>query len=433
MRNKLLFLTKMSLNKKIKTKWFLIANLIFAILIVGLINIDSIIKVFGGDFNETIKIIVVDEVNKFDSFKSNFENNAKYVSDYAKTEVIQSNDSYEKIEEDLKEDENKILVVISKDQENYINSKVVSKEGIGSITQTLINTALTSIRSEIALSEYNISQEMYQNINKGIIAENIVLSENNPEDNMTIVSIMQIITLPLFMLIIFLVQMIGAEVNEEKSTKSMEIIISNVSPKVHFLSKIISANLFVIIQGTLLIIFAILGLVTRYFINGGNILGELDGEVINMVGQFNLFDISEKILYILPVLLIMVLLTFIAYSLLAGILASMTTNLEDFQQLQTPIVIISLIGYYLAMMSSMFKGSLFIKIMSYVPFISSMLSPTLYVLGEISIIDLILSILGLIFTIYLLMKYGLRIYKVGILNYSGNNLWKKMFHALGGK
>ena len=37
MTNKLKFLTKMSLNKKIKTKWFLIANLIFAILIIGLI------------------------------------------------------------------------------------------------------------------------------------------------------------------------------------------------------------------------------------------------------------------------------------------------------------------------------------------------------------------------------------------------------------
>ena len=50
------------------------------------------------------------------------------------------------------------------------------------------------------------------------------------------------------MLIIFLVQMIGAEVNEEKTTKSMEIIISNVSPKTHFLSKVLSSNLFVIIQ-----------------------------------------------------------------------------------------------------------------------------------------------------------------------------------------
>lgn len=47
MKNKLLFLTKMSLKKKIKTKWFVIANAIFAVLIIGLINIDSIIKVFG--------------------------------------------------------------------------------------------------------------------------------------------------------------------------------------------------------------------------------------------------------------------------------------------------------------------------------------------------------------------------------------------------
>ena len=43
--------------------------------------------------------------------------------------------------------------------------------------------------------------------------------------------------------------------NPEKSTRSMEIIISNVSPKTHFISKILSSNLFVIIQGALLIIF----------------------------------------------------------------------------------------------------------------------------------------------------------------------------------
>ena len=54
---------------------------------------------------------------------------------------------------------------------------------------------------------------------------------------------------------VFLIQMIGAEINEEKTTKSMEIIISNVSPKTHFLSKVIAANAFVFIQGALLIVF----------------------------------------------------------------------------------------------------------------------------------------------------------------------------------
>ena len=55
MNKKLKYLTKVSLNKKIKSKWFLVANIIFAILIIGLLNIDSVIKFFGGDFSkETI-------------------------------------------------------------------------------------------------------------------------------------------------------------------------------------------------------------------------------------------------------------------------------------------------------------------------------------------------------------------------------------------
>ena len=82
------------------------------------------------------------------------------------------------------------------------------------------------------------------------------------------------------------------------------------------------------------------------------------------------------------------------------------------------------------MMASMFSGSLFIKIMSYIPFISSLLSPTLYVMGEIGLGDLLIAIILLIRTIYLLIKYGLRIYKVGILNYSQTGLWKKMFKAI---
>jgi calcineurin-like phosphoesterase family protein len=77
MTDKLKFLTKMSLNKKIKTKWFLIANLIFAILIIGLLNIDSIIKFFGGDFEafrqvctaNGIKDVKVNDVVEFAGLK----------------------------------------------------------------------------------------------------------------------------------------------------------------------------------------------------------------------------------------------------------------------------------------------------------------------------------------------------------------------------
>ena len=78
----------------------------------------------------------------------------------------------------------------------------------------------------------------------------------------------------------------------------------------------------------------------------------------------------------------------------------------------------------------MFQGSLFLRIMSYIPFISGILSPVMYALGEIAISDLFISIGLLIGTVFLLYKYGLKVYKVGILNYSSSNLWKKIFRAL---
>ena len=110
----------------------------------------------------------------------------------------------------------------------------------------------------------------------------------------------------------------------------------------------------------------------------------------------------------------------------------MTTNTEDFQQLQTPIMLISLLGYYLAIIAGGFKGSLIINILGYVPFISAILSPSLLVMGEFTVIDVLISMGLMIIVIYLLIKYGLKIYKVGILNYSSDKLWRKMFKALKG-
>lgn len=47
-----------------------------------------------------------------------------------------------------------------------------------------------------------------------------------------------------------------------------------------------------------------------------------------------------------------------------------------------------------------------------------------------SILDLIISIGLLAGTCALLYKYGLRIYKAGILNYSSSKLWNKIFKSL---
>ena len=432
MMNKLWFLTKMSLKKKIKTKWFYIANILFLILIVGIINIDSIINFFGGDFSETQKILIIDNANVFDSFKEKFEVSTKYLDSYVNTEVIKYDKSYDEAVEEIKKEDKEVLLVIDNDIDNYLKAKFLSQDGVGTITKTVVNSVLGSIRSNIVREEYNITDEMYDNMNASVVIDEEILGEENKADDVIMSAVMTIFMFPMFMLIMFLIQMIGAEVNEEKSTRSMEIIISNVSPRVHFMSKVLAANAFVILQGLLLIVFGFIGALVRFIFTGGEMIGELDKniDIMTIVNSSQVTKIMETVNVMIPVLLIMILLTFLAYSLLAGILASMTTNLEDFQQLQTPMMLVLLVGFYLSTMAGMFEGSIFIKIMSYIPLVSSMLAPTLYLLGEISIYDLIISILMLIGFIYLLMKYGLRIYKVGILNYSGVGLWKKMFKAI---
>ena len=179
MSKKMWFLTKISLNKKIKTKWFLIANLIFLILIVGIANIDTIIRSFGGDFNEKGEILVIDNANVFDLFKENYEKGNTFVSDYEETIITEYQKSYEEGIKELEEDDNKILLVIDPDIDNYIKAKVASKEKLGTITSTIINSSLTSTRSELALSEYDITREEFNNIEKSVELEVEVLSKSN--------------------------------------------------------------------------------------------------------------------------------------------------------------------------------------------------------------------------------------------------------------
>lgn len=429
MSNKLKFLTKMSLNKKIKTKWFLVANGLFLLLIVGLINIDSIIKLFGGKFEQEQQILVIDEVGVMDEFKAIYDSYSEKMMNTNKGSIIKYEGTYDEGVEEVSTLD-KLLLVISKDEENYLKAKLVSNENVGTMTKAVINASLATVKNELVVKKYNITNEMMNEMNSMVEVQNVSLSDKDTENDMMTSTILEIIMLPLFMLIMFLVQMIGAEVNEEKSTRSMEIIISNVSPKTHFISKVLASNLFVLIQGGLVLLFAFIGLGIRYFISGGNLLGSFDGEIQQVIDSISLTGVTNTLTYMIPIIIVMVILTFLAYSLLAGILASMTTNQEDFQQLQAPIVIVSLIGFYLSMMAGLFKGSIFIKIMSYIPFVSAMLSPTLYLMGEVGLVDLGISIILLVGTIYLLIKYGLRIYKVGILNYSQSGLWKKMFRAM---
>lgn len=424
---------KISLDKKLKSKWFLVANIILCVLIVGILNIDSVIKFFGGDFDDKTNIIVVDNVGYvYSEFESIYNNNVSYMDELGEANIERSFESEEELKEDLSD--NDILLIINEDVNNFISASVIVNSKVDTLTYQFINSSLNQIKTNVALNYYGIDNEKLALIETPIEINKISLddSDDNEENELLMGTIFPIVILPFFMLVIFLVQMIGAEINEEKSTKSMEIIISNVSPATHFTSKLLAGNAFVLLQGLMLFVYVLVGAVFRFVVNGGNFIGDTE-MVSSITGSLSSLGVMDKMSTIIPLTLVLMVVTFVAYSLLAGILASITTNMEDFQQMQTPIVIISLVGYYLSMMAVMFDGSMFIRIVSYIPFISALLSPALLMLGQIGIFDMCISIILSLFVIVILYKYGLKIYKVGILNYSSAGLWKKMFKAIRNK
>lgn len=436
MKNKLMFLTKVSLKRKIKTKWFMIANILLAVGIIAAVNIDTIITAFGGDFDEKTTIYVVDNTGySFDTLNEQITVLDESINgEDADSYELVTDKTEEEATELTKEDGTSIVLVINEDVTTVLNVKVISNSFIDTVMYQVINTALNNTKTVIALNTTTASEEELARLYSSITIERVVLDEevDSADENMEMImtTVFPMFILPFFMLTLFLVQMIGTEINDEKTTRGMEIIISNVSPKTHLLSKIIAGNVFVILQGLLLFMFSAIGLGIRFIIGSGSVTTGLGVDIADILNQILSTGLADKLIYVLPLTLVLMLITFLAYSLVAGILASMTTNAEDFNQLQTPIILISLAGYYLSMMAGMFDGALFIRVLSYVPLISAILSPSLLVLGQTGVIDVVISILIMFGFNFLLIKYGLKIYKIGILNYSSKDLWKRMFKAI---
>ena len=423
MNKKFWYLTKLSLNKKIKTKWFYITNIILAIAITLLVNISSIIEFFGGDFDSQTNVVVVDNTNS--SFEIFLNNMNSYNTD-GDINVTKSNENVDVLKENLEDDD--LIVVINGDAVEYLKADIISENAIDSLTYQIILQALNSTKTTVGMIDENIDPSVLANLSQNITVDRVILNEEDSADenmNLVMSSIFPTLILPFFMLIIFLVQMVGGEICEEKTTRSMEIIISNVSPKMHLLSKILASNIFVIVQGLLLILYCLIAFLISGSLDSASSIIDFGG----IMNTLNASGVIDKLWIIIPITLAMILLSFIAYSLVAGILASMTVNIEDFNQLQTPIMLISLAGYYLSVMAAMFDGSIFIRIISYVPFLSVFISPTLFVLGQITVVDMLISVIVLILFVWILLKSGLKVYKVGILNYSSGNVWKKFASA----
>ena len=131
MKNKLKYLTAMSLKRKIQTKWFVAANILIALVIICGINIDTIITAFGGDFDKQQPVYIADHTGvAFDSVKTMMNESSKALNTSSKKSSfdIQKTDKNEKEIKKQVDKKDGLGIIIENDEKSTLKVTIISKD-----------------------------------------------------------------------------------------------------------------------------------------------------------------------------------------------------------------------------------------------------------------------------------------------------------------
>ena len=188
-----------------------------------------------------------------------------------------------------------------------------------------------------------------------------------------------------FMFIMTYVTMVSQEIAAEKGSRIMEIVLSSISPMAHFFGKLL--GIFLVILTQIFIYMVLTGLV--YYVVGlflagqfgqsavlTNIqteLGAVSGESVdinNLIGPF-ISSIKPMITYSM----LFALLGVFVYLVIAAFLGSLVSRVEDVNKMISPISLIGVAGFYIAMYALNSPNSSIVKIGSFIPLFSPFIMP----------------------------------------------------------
>jgi ABC-2 type transport system permease protein len=196
----------------------------------------------------------------------------------------------------------------------------------------------------------------------------------------------------------------------------MEILISSVSPIKQMFAKILGIGLLSLTQ---LAVFLLAG----YFSIKQN-LESMEG------GFFEFFGFGEIPVGTIIYSVVFFILGYFLYATLAAFLGSLVSRIEDIQQMITPMTLLVVAGFMIAMFGLNQPEAPFVTVTSFIPFFTPMLMFLRVGMLNIPVWETSLSIAILIGTIVFLAIFGARVYKGGVLMYGKSNSFKDIKRAL---
>ncbi len=211
---------------------------------------------------------------------------------------------------------------------------------------------------------------------------------------------------------------IAADVVYEKSTHSLEVILTAVSAREHFKAKIVTGYAALLIQSGLGTLDVLTAFLLRYRYDKLAGLSQLAG---SLLADYGLADISGLALRPLNVILALalILLGVLTIQIILLVAASQLVNEEQASALSGPLYIVLLLGYYLLVLYSQvsFMDSPAGIVLSQLPLTSMLVMPVRLLLCDSPLWQGATALaVGLGF-LAVLVRISLPLYQRGILNY----------------
>ena len=382
-----------TMKEMFKRKSFIVSTIVILVLIVIGFNIPNLIKATQGE-NLGERILIIDKDNIFENTLEALKQTEMSYSIDIKNEEIKYEQIKEKIEN---KDCDSVILIEKKDESIDVKYIVKSATLIGTVPQELIN-ALTSIYSNLQISKLNLTEEEFKSITPNF---NFIVEQTDEEEASGNIMVMMLLSIVLFYAIHFCASQVSSSITTEKTSKIIETLVTSTTPKTIVLGKTIGLGIVGILQMVIIVGTALISAKTF-----------LEPEILESV-----LDMSNITVYLGIITLIYFLLGYLTYALLYAMTGSTVSKPEDIQSANTPIVFLTMGGFYLSYFTMLNPTSELNSLAAILPISSPFCMPFRIMMGIASTKDVAISISILIVMILIIAKIAIKIYSNAILNY----------------
>ena len=384
--------TKFTMRDMLGRKSFRISTIIILVVIVLGFNVPNIISSFAGDdFDD--KILISDPQDVFEG-ELGALNDADL--DY-KFEIAPQN--FEEIKVALENGDISSAIMVEKN-DNQVNFTYVVDNIATTDTTTpqILTDMLGSLYTNIKVQNLGLTEKELASVTPTFNTEFKQTDDQNIGGNIMITMLMSVV---LFFAIYFCAYQVSTSITIEKTSKIMETLVTSTSPRTIILGKTIGIGTVGLMQ---ILLFAVTAVVSAKLFLAPELLEAL-------------FDLSSFTPLLVVITLAYFILGYFAYALLYALTGSTVSKPEDVQSANTPVAIVTMVGFYLAYFTLTDPTSGLNVFAALLPISSPFCMPLRVMMGLASGWEVVASIAILLVFCFVIAKIAIKIYSSAILNY----------------